>query len=726
MRFVCALLLLASSLAAQDNKLTSSEAAQGWLLLFDGESLFGWTQAGKARWHVAAPALTADGGEGGWLRTNSAFADYIFKCDLRIGADTDAALFLRAEKKDLPDESGYKLPIGVGIDAGRWHTYELQAVGDQISIVLDGRKISESKDLKNKAGYIYLSYNRGSRVEFRNVKLRPLSMQPLLNGRNLFGWKPVNPPDPKAAKPQAPGLLKKFGHIIKPPKSKEPASWTVVNGGIHVEKGPGRLETETAYDDFVLQLDIRASSRDKKEHPNGGVFFRGDPNVFESGYETQIENEYKAGNPSQPLEFGTGGIYNFQPARRVITRDNETFTETIVARGKHFATWINGYPMADYEDNRPDAPAVPKGARTAAGTISLQVHDPSTELDVKNIRLATLPKSASAPPAPVAAAAAPVANMPGPGGAPAPNVPAPAAAAPPVSAPAMPNLPAAGFSGAPAPPAGGGADARLAQITQLMAQGLATQDPEAKVKIYTQILLLDPNNQVAYNARKDAEEALEKQNAAKNQQATQSSQKLEDTLERETVRRQSLQKVEQALLTGDIKTASAQMALAKQAAPNDPEVQRLDKVVGNLIEQKRRTTYLFSGAGLLVLLGLGAIVFLNRGEKDPYIEILNGLDKGRRYNLDKEVIRIGAVAQDGGEKNDIVVTDLERAVSRFHCDIVRQSGKFYLLDRKSANGTYIDGQRIPPGKPVRLKTGARVELGKSCALRLGMAKRKKK
>ncbi|HZS52722.1 MAG TPA: FHA domain-containing protein, partial [Bryobacterales bacterium] len=262
--------------------------------------------------------------------------------------------------------------------------------------------------------------------------------------------------------------------------------------------------------------------------------------------------------------------------------------------------------------------------------------------------------------------------------------------------------------------------------TQLMAQGLATQDPEAKVKIYTQILLLDPNNQVAYNARKDAEEALEKQNAAKNQQATQSSQKLEDTLERETVRRQSLQKVEQALLTGDIKTASAQMALAKQAAPNDPEVQRLDKVVGNLIEQKRRTTYLFSGAGLLVLLGLGAIVFLNRGEKDPYIEILNGLDKGRRYNLDKEVIRIGAVAQDGGEKNDIVVTDLERAVSRFHCDIVRQSGKFYLLDRKSANGTYIDGQRIPPGKPVRLKTGARVELGKSCALRLGMAKRKKK
>src|SRR5581483_12110341 len=97
--------------------------------------------------------------------------------------------------------------------------------------------------------------------------------------------------------------------------------------------------------------------------------------------------------------------------------------------------------------------------------------------------------------------------MPGPGGAPAPNVPAPAAAAPPVSAPAMPNLPAAGFSGAPAPPAGGGADARFAQITQLMAQGLATQDPEAKVKIYTQILLLDPNTQVAYNARKDAEEA---------------------------------------------------------------------------------------------------------------------------------------------------------------------------------------------------------------------------
>ncbi|NQT12598.1 MAG: DUF1080 domain-containing protein, partial [Planctomycetes bacterium] len=40
------------ALAAEPNTLTPEELAEGWILLFDGESLFGWRAASEANWAV--------------------------------------------------------------------------------------------------------------------------------------------------------------------------------------------------------------------------------------------------------------------------------------------------------------------------------------------------------------------------------------------------------------------------------------------------------------------------------------------------------------------------------------------------------------------------------------------------------------------------------------------------------------------------------------------------
>jgi predicted component of type VI protein secretion system len=93
--------------------------------------------------------------------------------------------------------------------------------------------------------------------------------------------------------------------------------------------------------------------------------------------------------------------------------------------------------------------------------------------------------------------------------------------------------------------------------------------------------------------------------------------------------------------------------------------------------------------------------------------------------LDQEVVHIGAVAQDGGSKNDIVLQDVERMISRFHCEIHVKDGKLFLIDCNSSNGTKLDGRRVAPGTPVRLKGGSRVDLGGTCALRVGYEKRRK-
>ena len=93
-----------------------------------------------------------------------------------------------------------------------------------------------------------------------------------------------------------------------------------------------------------------------------------------------------------------------------------------------------------------------------------------------------------------------------------------------------------------------------------------------------------------------------------------------------------------------------------------------------------------------------------------------------RCVADQGVAHIGAVAADGGNKNEIVGRDLDRQISRFHCEIHKHNGKFYVIDSGSANGTRVDGNRAAAGKPLRLKSGARIDLAGTCVLRLLLEK----
>jgi pSer/pThr/pTyr-binding forkhead associated (FHA) protein len=142
--------------------------------------------------------------------------------------------------------------------------------------------------------------------------------------------------------------------------------------------------------------------------------------------------------------------------------------------------------------------------------------------------------------------------------------------------------------------------------------------------------------------------------------------------------------------------------------------------------QNSRLRYLFLGGGFLAFGGLLTLFFIRLRKEHGFVEIVSGMDNGRRYNLDHEVVRIGAVAQDGSERNDIVVRDMERMVSRFHCEIHQAKGKFYLIDCNSANGTRIDKKTVPPEEPQRLRSGARVDLAGTVTLRFGLERRQKR
>ena len=108
------------------------------------------------------------------------------------------------------------------------------------------------------------------------------------------------------------------------------------------------------------------------------------------------------------------------------------------------------------------------------------------------------------------------------------------------------------------------------------------------------------------------------------------------------------------------------------------------------------------------------------------LEITEGLDSGQQYSLDKDKLKIGAVTQDGGQKNDIVVRDVEHAISRFHCEITRQNGQLYLTDLASRNGTKLEGKQLAAGQPALLRTGNRILLADTVELRFGYARGKTK
>jgi pSer/pThr/pTyr-binding forkhead associated (FHA) protein len=62
-----------------------------------------------------------------------------------------------------------------------------------------------------------------------------------------------------------------------------------------------------------------------------------------------------------------------------------------------------------------------------------------------------------------------------------------------------------------------------------------------------------------------------------------------------------------------------------------------------------------------------------------------------------------------GTNNDLVMES--SAVSREHAAVKFQDGRWFLEDRGSFNGTYLNGTRVVPGTPLPLRHADRISIG---------------
>ena len=94
---------------------------------------------------------------------------------------------------------------------------------------------------------------------------------------------------------------------------------------------------------------------------------------------------------------------------------------------------------------------------------------------------------------------------------------------------------------------------------------------------------------------------------------------------------------------------------------------------------------------------------------------LDGGDIVQRYPLEKKIVQIGRIHP---TENDISLQDTDRTVGRTQSRIIYESGRYYLEDIGSKNGTYRMDQQQK--QFVKLEQGERVELNDGYVMRLGL------
>ena len=183
----------------------SSEA--GWISLFDGKNLDGFSKVGDANWRIEDGMIVADKGNG-FLVTKTDYKDYEIRAEFWVEADSNSGIFIRCtEPEKIGAETCYEVNIwdtrpdpsyGTGAivnvakvnpmphAAGKWNTFEITAKGSTLTVVMNGQKTVDGvQDAKLASGRVALQHGLGVKdasgvandkgvVKFRKLEIKPL------------------------------------------------------------------------------------------------------------------------------------------------------------------------------------------------------------------------------------------------------------------------------------------------------------------------------------------------------------------------------------------------------------------------------------------------------------------------------------------------------------------------------------------------------------------------
>ena len=194
-------LLLAWALAA----CASAPAGPGWTTLIDADKgLENWARLGDANWRSQAGAVVADRGKGGFLVSKASYRDFVIYAEFWAETDTNSGIFIRAsDPAKIGADNAYEVNIwdirpdpkyGTGgivdfaavpvppvyLAGGRWNTYEIEAIGNRVTVKFNGAVTVTMHDSKYASGPFALQFCAGVQgvtggiIKWRKVMIKPL------------------------------------------------------------------------------------------------------------------------------------------------------------------------------------------------------------------------------------------------------------------------------------------------------------------------------------------------------------------------------------------------------------------------------------------------------------------------------------------------------------------------------------------------------------------------
>ena len=361
--------------------LQAPAAEQGFVPLFDGRTLAGWSvqEGPPSAFRVVDGAIVVDEKANfpAWLRTDRQYENFDFRCEFFLKGWMNSGVYLHAPEHGRNIWVGMKINLFHQPDAepraesvgsifpliapramnvrnqGEWNSLRILMDWPRLQVWMNDTLVQDLDvesvpELRHRLRRGYLGFESLSYpIRFRNIRVRELPDQEQ--------WDVLYDAASDLARWQV--------------SSGTPAF--EARGGVLRGDGNGQLATRETYRDFVLHLYIRGA-----QYHNGGVMFRSLPGIQGrrgQSYEIQLHDVEGA-------HYSTGSLYSFKRAIYPRIAPEQWFPFQLIVQGATCLVRINGENVLEYD----------RLQHLDAGRIELQAHAPGRWIEYKQIRIRRL------------------------------------------------------------------------------------------------------------------------------------------------------------------------------------------------------------------------------------------------------------------------------------------------------------------------------------------------
>jgi len=170
---------------------------EGWVKIFDGESLEGWKASEKSEnWTVEDGAIVGRGERSHLFYVGDEYEDLEFKAEVKLNKGGNSGMYFRTQfgtgwptGYEAQVNNSHRDPKRTGslynfvdvreqlVPDNTWWEQHIICRGNHITIKVNGKTVVDYVDEKNtyKKGYVALQqHDPGSEVAYRNLVIKPL------------------------------------------------------------------------------------------------------------------------------------------------------------------------------------------------------------------------------------------------------------------------------------------------------------------------------------------------------------------------------------------------------------------------------------------------------------------------------------------------------------------------------------------------------------------------